>query len=93
MRATASLGGAACKTAILVIITQEFQENVVLFLGMLEVAVGGGLSLGPVMGGFLYAARSLISSSNILTFCLALCQDYQISIQASQLSTQAFRLL
>ncbi|KXJ18871.1 MFS-type transporter SLC18B1 [Exaiptasia diaphana] len=55
MRAVGSLGGAACETSIVVILTQEFPGHLPIIMGFLEIAAGLGFTAGPVIGGMLHA--------------------------------------
>ncbi|XP_031570583.1 MFS-type transporter SLC18B1-like [Actinia tenebrosa] len=54
-RGISALGGSACETAVMVILIQEFRDNLTTVIGMLELFTGLGFTLGPFAGGALYS--------------------------------------
>ncbi|KAL9988698.1 hypothetical protein ACROYT_G003172 [Oculina patagonica] len=54
LRVFSALGGAACETAVMSIVIEEFPDRLGMASGLIETFVGVGLSVGPVIGGGLY---------------------------------------
>ena len=84
IRAFQGVGHATYTTAVFAIVAQTFPTAVGVAMGVLEMCVGIGLSLGPAIGAVLYEVGSVFGRSGRIGY------DKQKSLSLSRLAGMDF---